>query len=65
MEKKLIAKWQSKGGRYWLELYQDSTGAYSYRGDNCGGFLGSVRSDVCMTILSKLDCWPSRPIKTL
>lgn len=49
-EKTLIAKWQAHKGKRYLELFliretNSSTRYYSYRGDNCGGFLGSYESD--------------------
>ena len=39
--KRLVRKWTSLRGKYWVELYLDSLG-YSYRMDNGGGSLGAV-----------------------
>ena len=38
--KKLVKKWASAKGKYWVELYLDDLG-YSYRTDNGGGCLGN------------------------
>ena len=34
-----IRRWESKGGKYWVELRHDSRG-FSYKGRDCGGYLG-------------------------
>jgi hypothetical protein len=55
-DKRLLAKWESKGHKYWIELYVEfGTGeavdyppVYSYSGDNSGGFLGPVAPEVAM-----------------
>ena len=39
-EKKLIARWESRGKKYWVELYQDALG-YFYHRDGSLGNLGS------------------------
>jgi len=31
-----VARWETRGRRYWYELHRNRYG-YSYRGDNCGG----------------------------
>jgi len=36
-----VARWQSKGGKYVVSLFQDDTGFF-YRGDGCGGYLGRM-----------------------
>ena len=42
-----IARWQSRGGKYWIELFEetipghDFVPSYSYSGNGCGGFIGS------------------------
>lgn len=38
----LIAKWTVKGGKRFIELYRDEKGYYFYRGENCGGNLGTA-----------------------
>lgn len=35
----VIARWESDGGKYWVELYRDKWG-HGYDGKGCGGFLG-------------------------
>jgi hypothetical protein len=37
--KTLIARWESRGGKDWVELWHDQYG-YSYRGNTCRGWLG-------------------------
>ena len=36
-----VARWQSRGGRYWIELHRDRYG-YNYRSDNGGGSFGDM-----------------------
>jgi len=40
----LIARWETRGKRYWAELYKDKLG-YSYKTDSGGGNIGSLPSD--------------------
>lgn len=40
-----IARWQTRGGKHWLELYRCENGGYFYRGNGCGGNLTSLKSD--------------------
>jgi hypothetical protein len=37
----LIGRWESKGGKYWIELNKDDMG-YSYNTNNGGGNIGNV-----------------------
>lgn len=44
-----IARWQTPNGRWWAELYialprpgTDGPAGYYYRGDGCGGNLGTI-----------------------
>lgn len=39
-----VERYESKGGKYWVELTQDDTGWYSYQGDSSGGSLGRDRT---------------------
>jgi hypothetical protein len=39
-----IARWESTGGRYWVELYRDQWG-YGYDGKGCGGNFGKDASE--------------------
>lgn len=38
-ERTIIGRWESDGGKYWVELYRDAYG-YGYDGKGCGGFIG-------------------------
>jgi hypothetical protein len=40
----IVARWESRGGKCFRELYRDEYG-YGYTGDDCGGFLGKMESD--------------------
>ena len=40
----MIARWESRGGRYWIELYRDAIG-YTYSGRECGGSLAALADD--------------------
>ncbi len=55
LEKKLLAKWSSRGGKYWVELYAelgpqgfDLLPGYSYKGEGCGGYIGTVAPEVAL-----------------
>ncbi len=37
----MIARWESRGGKHYAELYHTATG-YGYRGNGCGGSLATV-----------------------
>jgi len=41
MEKTLVARWESKSGKHYAELYRDDWG-YCYKANGAGGNLGSV-----------------------
>jgi hypothetical protein len=53
-EPKLIARWESRGGKYWVNLYfnpafhlcngTDIVDAH-YRGDNCSGGVDGVKTE--------------------
>ena len=38
---KTIARWESLGGRYIVELVKANGSGFYYRGDECGGYLGN------------------------
>ncbi len=44
MDKRMVARWESRGGKTWIELYADQWG-YSYRGNDCGGNRGALADD--------------------
>lgn len=62
-EKTLVARWESRGGKYWLELLRDA-GGWSYKGNGCGGFLGPVTEmQALQRIQREIDCCPSRMVR--
>lgn len=42
--KKIIASWESRGGKYFVKLYRDDYG-YGYEGNGCGGSFGNLPTD--------------------
>lgn len=44
-DKKVLVRWESKNGKYWVELYSTPQG-YGYRSDNSGGWMGKVRFEM-------------------
>ena len=44
MEKREVAAWRSRGGKYQVTLYADALG-YTYQGTDCGGNLGAFPDD--------------------
>jgi hypothetical protein len=44
LTKTRVARWESRGGKHWLELYRDELG-YTYRSSSGGGNLGNLGSD--------------------
>lgn len=50
----LINRWQTRGGKYWYELYKDDQG-FTYKSDNGGGNLGNITEYQAYTqILDKM-----------
>ena len=50
MEKTLVAKWESKSGKHFAELWRDAYG-YSYKGVDCGGNLGTLKEAEAIEVL--------------
>ena len=48
-----IATWKSRGGKYWLTLYQTDSG-FKYQGDGCGGNIGNVSLGEAMAHMENL-----------
>lgn len=46
----LIAKWESRSGKYYAELFHDGESAF-YCGDDCGGNLGLMSKESAITTL--------------
>jgi hypothetical protein len=40
-----IARWSSRGGRWWLELIENADDTYSYRHESGGGYMGRISID--------------------
>ena len=64
-EPKLIARWESRGGKYWVNLFfnpcfhlcngTDVVDAH-YRGDNCGGPVdGQTEAEAITTMQIRVD----------
>lgn len=47
MVKTLIARWETRGQRYWYELYRDNMG-FTFRSEDGGGNLGYMALDTAM-----------------
>lgn len=43
-DRRMLARWQSRGGKTWICLYADADG-YGYTGNDCGGYLGVLPDD--------------------
>lgn len=52
MEKTLVARWESCGGKDWVELWHDQLG-YTYDGNGCGGSLGAATLEQAMTFMEQ------------
>lgn len=62
----IIARWQSKSGKWWVHLYKNAHG-YSYRGVDCGGFIGALEGEDTKAIAyieSRLDTFQPDNAKT-
>jgi hypothetical protein len=60
-----IRRWESRGRRYWLELFKDEYG-YSYRGDNSGGSMGAVTEvQAIAQALQEVSYWPSKAYRVI
>lgn len=44
MAKRLVARWESRGGAYFFEIYHDKWG-YTYSASGAGGVLGNFEHD--------------------
>jgi hypothetical protein len=51
----LIARWESRSGKHWAELYHDGTAA-TYKGNDCGGCFGALDVATAITMMqSRVD----------
>lgn len=54
VEPHVVARWESRGGKYWCELYRGPYG-YGYRARDAGGHLGLLDlSDALRVVESRL-----------
>lgn len=53
---------ESRGGKYWVEIYQDKSG-YSYRSDGGGGFFGKDPGEASRGIGRVMNAYKSSGIK--
>lgn len=51
-ERKVVARWESEGGKFFAELYQDEWG-FGYTGTNCGGNLGKIHESDALDFMEK------------
>lgn len=52
MNYEVIARWESKSGKHWAELYHDGVAAF-YRGVGCGGNIGICDKDTGIAELQR------------
>jgi hypothetical protein len=45
MERTVIARWKSRRGKDWIELYESPGLGFGYQGRGCAGWMGSVTRD--------------------
>jgi hypothetical protein len=52
-----IARWESRGGAYVVELYKQDGSGFSYRGTGCGGYLGNdwTEAEVLEAFQARVD----------
>lgn len=61
--RKLIARWESRGGKSWYELFQLSTG-FVYYGEKCSGhFNGSNTEEAIIEMEKKIAMFESVKMK--
>lgn len=52
MTETLVARWESRGGRDWVELRKDAYG-YVYSGNGCSGGLGTATLEQAMEFMEQ------------
>jgi hypothetical protein len=55
---KTIARWESRGGAYFAELYKAEGSGYYYKGSGCGGYLGNDVSEEQALAMLEARCAP-------
>jgi hypothetical protein len=48
----IIARWESRSGKHWVELEYDGIAAI-YRGNGCGGCMGKMSQEQALTEMQK------------
>lgn len=48
-----IARWESRGGKHFAELYDNGDGTYSYRSDGASGYMGAMSLEQAMSEMEK------------
>lgn len=56
---KIIARWESKGGAYFAELYKADGSGFYYKGSGCGGYLGNDITEQAAINFMVERCAPS------
>jgi hypothetical protein len=51
----MVARWESPRGKYWIELFKDEKGGYTYRSTNGGGVMGTDRAATYMKLYTMMD----------
>lgn len=65
-KKKVIARWESRGGKFWTELYDEGEQGYSYRGDGYGGYMGKIDLEIAIARCEQQNSyWPSKAKRVL
>ena len=61
---KLLTRWESRGGKYWFELYVENYNdkpSYFYKGEGCGGNLGTItEKDAYARAQELISYYPSK-----
>lgn len=55
---KRIARWESRGGRYVVELHKAEGSGFYYCGDGCGGYFGNDLTEAEAIALTEQRCQP-------
>ena len=52
----VLARWESRGSKHWVVL-RGADGCYSYRGNDCGGSLGRLKTidDAVVVMQAKIN----------
>lgn len=59
------ARWESRGGRYWIYVFQATDGSYSFRGDNSSGHGYITLEQAIERAEREVGYWPSKAYRKL